>query len=57
MYIYAFSAKKNVMDSIYPEESYTKNLHGINLRKYQINKNSKHSLKFNYACINFNLEG
>lgn len=45
------------MDSIYPEESYTKNLHGINLRKYQINKNYKYLLKFNYACINFNLEG
>lgn len=44
------------MDSIYKEESYTKHLHAINLRKCQINKNYKYSLKFNYACINFNLE-
>lgn len=56
MYIYAFSAKKNVIGSIYNEESYTKHLHAINLRKCQINKNYKYSLKFNYASINFNLE-
>lgn len=29
MYIYAFSAKKNVIDSIYKEESYTKHVHAI----------------------------
>lgn len=56
MYIYAFSAKKNVIGSIYKEESYTKHLHAINIRKCQINKNYKYSLKFNNACINFNLE-
>lgn len=34
MYIYVFSVKKNVMDLIYLEEFYIKNLYGINLRKY-----------------------